>query len=139
MSGSRLSKVEASRIRSAVDRLPAQSRPTWAVVVEIAKGLTGREFTRQSLSEHGSIETAYKKRVDAFREYKRTGRDKKNDDVESQSDRRARLLQEENDALRGTVAEYDRRWNALFAHLHFKGIDVRNLPTSLPPIKREGR
>ena len=72
MSGSRLSKVEASRIRSAVDRLSAKSRPTWAVVVEIAKGITGRDFTRQSLSEHESIDAAYKKRVDAFREFNRT-------------------------------------------------------------------
>lgn len=139
MSGTRLSKVEASRIRSAVDRLPATTRPTWAVVVEIAKETTGRDFTRQSLCEHKSIDTSYKRRVDAFRESKRTGRCREGDDVESSADRRARLLEEENDALRKTIAEYDQRWNAIFAHLHLKGIDVRSLPTSLPPISREGR
>ncbi|MBJ6122532.1 hypothetical protein [Sphingomonas mollis] len=139
MSGTRLSKVEASRIRSAVDRLPATTRPTWAVVVEIAKETTGRDFTRQALCDHKSIESSYKKRVDAFREARRTGRCKKGDDVESPADRKNRLIKEENDMLRKTIAEYDRRWNAIFAHLHLKGIDVRSLPTSLPPIGREGR
>ncbi len=139
MSGTRLSKVEVSRIRSAIDRLSTTTRPTWAIVVEIAKEITGRDFTRQALCDHKSIENTYHKRLKSFRESRRTGRCKKGDDVESPADRSNRLLKEENEILRKTIAEYDRRWNAIFAHLHLKGIDVRSLPTSLPPISREGR
>lgn len=55
MSGALLTKTEIKAISGRIRLLSDRRRPTWAMVEEIAEAVTGRHFSRQSLSTHRII------------------------------------------------------------------------------------
>ena len=126
--GARLTAKDVDAIVSAIEALPFRTHPTWEHVRDAAFSVTRRSYTRQALSAHDAITTAYDAKVAEYRRFRDHGATPRAVEIEDDPrELRIRQLETDKAELQAKVVELDRRVMLHVANAIRLGVPTREL------------
>jgi hypothetical protein len=133
--GSRLTSKDVKAIVAGVAELPFRTRPTWDQVCRVALDVTRHAYSRQALSAHEPITTAYDSKIAEYRRFRDQGTAPKLVEIDDDPrEARIRRLEADKAELEAKVVELDKRVMLHIANAIRLGLSTRDIeqPTDKP-------
>lgn len=129
-----LSDENAILIRKRIDEWPLETPLTWSDIVRLASKSVGITWTRQTLEKRKEIKDAYLRRSSRLQESPQQ-RKSKSEPARSESEQRILNLKAENEKLRHTLIEYDKRLIRYVKNAFDHGLTEDQLDAPLRPMR----